>query len=206
MWNSDCYYSCVGSTVSETMTGHERKRQSLSGKQGDAARQNRAFHHSAAKVVLLYSPPPWQSLTSVSYLKQKCNALPPTPPLPLPLSLTEESLRSTWEKAPELRGWFYFFFQHEMDLMLALLVPSPQPAATDGKISFLIVIFWSGENWKVYSGVQMHFLIYCNKCAASGVWTASATPTVFFFLHSIKCNWSSRLPNITNRPEGIFLV
>lgn len=110
MWNSDCYYSCVGSTVSETMTGHERKRQSLSGKRGDAARQNRAFHHSAAKVVLLYSPPPWQSLTSVSYLKQKCNALPPTPPLPLPLSLTEESLRSTWEKAPELRGWFYFFF------------------------------------------------------------------------------------------------
>lgn len=149
MWWHDvklglCYYSCVGSTVSETMMGHERKGKVSVGNGGTLSTRTELFITASPRWFSFISPPPRQSLTSVSYLKHKCNALPPTPPLPLPLSLTEESLRSTREKAPELRGWFYFFPQHEMDLMLALLVPSPQPAATDGKISFVIVIFWGG--------------------------------------------------------------
>lgn len=78
--------------------------------------------------------PHWQSLVSVSYLKQKCNALPPSPPLPS-LSISP-SVRRAWgllrEKAAELGGRFYFF-QSEMDFMLALLVPSTEPAATEGK-------------------------------------------------------------------------
>lgn len=43
------------------------------------------------------------------------------------------------------------FSQREMDFMLALLVPSNQPAATEGKTSFLFVVFSRGENWEVFT-------------------------------------------------------
>lgn len=93
MWWHDvklglCYYSCVGSTVRETMTGHERKSTSLSGKRRDNVRQNRAFHHSAAKVVLLYSPPPPVTISHISQLlkaemqRSPSGPSPPSPSLP----------------------------------------------------------------------------------------------------------------------------
>lgn len=107
---------------------------------------------SARTGLFITAPPRWFSFTPLpppatvshiaSYVKQKCNALPPAPPLPLPLSLTEESLRSTRGKSTRAQRMVLFPPpQHKMDLMLALLVPSPQPAATDGNISIIKLSF-----------------------------------------------------------------
>lgn len=78
-----CNYSCVGSTVNETMKGHERKKLNPQQETEAAVRQNWAFHHSATKVVLSFFSP--LTISHVSQLlKAEMQRSPSDPSRPSP--------------------------------------------------------------------------------------------------------------------------